>query len=91
MAGRKIKGAPPETPFMQKGCKPQDATPVLAIKHIGGAGEEFKAQKMGGITINVRKKMEGGAGGGGLADRLKLSLSNKKPGGLKLGLPAKTN
>jgi hypothetical protein len=63
----------------------------LTIKHIGGAGEEFKAQKMGGITINVRKKVEGGAlGGGNLGDRLKMSLGNKK-GAIKLGLPINPN
>jgi hypothetical protein len=91
MAGRKIQGAAPETPFMQNSSKKQDATPVLAIKHIGGAGEEFVAKQRGGITINVRKKADGApAGVGSLADRLKLGLNSKKPG-QKLGLPVNPN
>jgi hypothetical protein len=32
MAGRKISGAPPETPFMTNNNKLKDATPVIAIK-----------------------------------------------------------
>ena len=77
---------------MQNNNKKQDATPVLAIKHIGGAGEEFVAQKRGGITINVRKKAEGGPAGaaGSLADRLKLGMGAKKPG-QKLALPVNPN
>lgn len=43
---------------------------------------------MGGITINVRKKVEGGPGGN-LGDRLKMSLGKK--GGIKMGLPINPN
>jgi len=32
MAGRKIAGGAPETPFMQNNNKIKDATPVISIK-----------------------------------------------------------